>query len=131
MYDIWQFMKVRCESSLSFFFSFEDIFIHAHTTKHYYHWWGEIILGGWRVYSLLGFDSDGNFHPEWLQSPDRFLIPVRNTWLFAMKCRYTDLDYTLRWWMIGSGGMGLDSSELLCGQLFLRQQFRRETNGGI
>ncbi|KAF5349079.1 hypothetical protein D9756_009425 [Leucocoprinus leucothites] len=52
LYDVWQFMR------------------------HFYHWWGEIILGGWRVWSLLGVDSTGSFHPEWLQLPDRFLLPM-------------------------------------------------------
>ena len=83
-------------------FQLKDIHTHTHT-KHYYHWWGEIILGGWRVYSLVGFDSDGNFHPEWLQSPDRFLMPVRihtymraHIWL-CDEMPYTDfiLNYTL------------------------------------
>ncbi|KAF9442887.1 hypothetical protein P691DRAFT_680626, partial [Macrolepiota fuliginosa MF-IS2] len=44
--------------------------------SHYYHWWGEIILGGWRVYSRVGLDPDGTFHPERLQLPDRFLLPI-------------------------------------------------------
>ncbi|KAF9446636.1 hypothetical protein P691DRAFT_776725 [Macrolepiota fuliginosa MF-IS2] len=46
------------------------------TVKHYYHWWGEIILGGWHVYSRIGLDPDGTFHPERLRLSDRFLLPV-------------------------------------------------------
>ncbi|KXN82750.1 hypothetical protein AN958_02189 [Leucoagaricus sp. SymC.cos] len=44
--------------------------------NHYYHWWGEIILGGWRTYSLVGLDPKGTFHPERLRAPDRFLLPL-------------------------------------------------------
>ncbi|KAE9403549.1 hypothetical protein BT96DRAFT_990210 [Gymnopus androsaceus JB14] len=34
---------------------------------HYYHWWGELVLGFWRVYSMLG-ESD-------LAFPTRFMLP--------------------------------------------------------
>ncbi|KXN82749.1 hypothetical protein AN958_02188 [Leucoagaricus sp. SymC.cos] len=44
--------------------------------NHYYHWWGEVILGGWRTYSLIGLDADGTFHPERLRLPDRMLFPL-------------------------------------------------------
>ncbi|KAF7761931.1 hypothetical protein Agabi119p4_9923 [Agaricus bisporus var. burnettii] len=43
---------------------------------HYYHWWGEIILGGWLVYSRIGLDKSGAFHPELLEWPKRFLLPI-------------------------------------------------------
>lgn len=36
--------------------------------QHYYHWWGELVLGFWRVYSMLG-ESD-------LAFPTRFMLPV-------------------------------------------------------
>lgn len=89
MHDIWQFMKVSVNPH---HYLSSKIFTHTYThTKHYYHWWGEIILGGWRVYSLVGFDSDGTFHSEWLQSPDRFLIPVR---IFIWLCDSDKMPYT-------------------------------------
>ncbi|KIK62619.1 hypothetical protein GYMLUDRAFT_164784 [Collybiopsis luxurians FD-317 M1] len=47
---------------------------------HYYHWWGEIILGFWRVYSMLGQHVDGSFTS--LPFPNRFLLPfvAPGTW---------------------------------------------------
>ncbi|KAF9256407.1 hypothetical protein L218DRAFT_936707 [Marasmius fiardii PR-910] len=41
--------------------------------NHYYHWWGEIVLGLWRVYSQLGIRLDGSIAP--LPSPARFIAP--------------------------------------------------------
>ncbi|KAL0576132.1 hypothetical protein V5O48_005850 [Marasmius crinis-equi] len=40
---------------------------------HYYHWWGEIVLGLWRVYSKLGVREDGSMSP--LPFPKRFMVP--------------------------------------------------------
>ncbi|KAL0061758.1 hypothetical protein AAF712_011361 [Marasmius tenuissimus] len=40
---------------------------------HYYHWWGEIILGLWRVYSKLGVREGDTVTP--LPFPKRFLAP--------------------------------------------------------
>ncbi|KAF8996220.1 hypothetical protein BDQ17DRAFT_1226488, partial [Cyathus striatus] len=37
---------------------------------HYYHWWGEIILGFWRVFSSLRAESEVSLPP-----PERFIIP--------------------------------------------------------
>lgn len=49
--------------------------------QHYYHWFGEIILGLWRVYSMLGISSlNGTFAS--LPFPTRVLLPV---------CAYTRL----------------------------------------
>ncbi|KAF5392389.1 hypothetical protein D9757_001565 [Collybiopsis confluens] len=47
---------------------------------HYYHWWGEIMLGFWRVYSMLGVQIDGSFAS--LPFPKRFLLPfvVEDQW---------------------------------------------------
>ncbi|KIK70046.1 hypothetical protein GYMLUDRAFT_150961 [Collybiopsis luxurians FD-317 M1] len=47
---------------------------------HYYHWWGEIILGFWRVYSMLGWRLDDRFSS--LPFPKRFFLPfvTDNTW---------------------------------------------------
>ncbi|KAJ7152671.1 hypothetical protein C8R43DRAFT_923814 [Mycena crocata] len=41
--------------------------------KHFYHWFGEIILGAWRVYSHLLPDAD-NTHNS-LPFPRRFILP--------------------------------------------------------
>ncbi|KAI3615660.1 hypothetical protein WG66_011909 [Moniliophthora roreri] len=49
-----------------------DQFMH-----HYYHWWGEIILGLWRVYSKLGVREDGSLAP--LPFPARFMMPFVET----------------------------------------------------
>ncbi|KAF9458387.1 hypothetical protein BDZ94DRAFT_1173734 [Collybia nuda] len=40
--------------------------------SHFYHWWGEIILGAWRVYSSLNTLPGG---PSILPFPARFLLP--------------------------------------------------------
>ncbi|KAK1225030.1 hypothetical protein PQX77_012029 [Marasmius sp. AFHP31] len=40
---------------------------------HYYHWWGEIVLGLWRVYSKLGVREGDTVTP--LPFPKRFLAP--------------------------------------------------------
>ncbi|KAF9071833.1 hypothetical protein BDP27DRAFT_1321455 [Rhodocollybia butyracea] len=37
--------------------------------RHYYHWWGEVILGFWRVYSMIN-------EPGPLPFPSRFMLPV-------------------------------------------------------
>ncbi|KAF9256391.1 hypothetical protein L218DRAFT_217394 [Marasmius fiardii PR-910] len=42
-------------------------------TNHYYHWWGEIVLGIWRVYSKLRIREDGTLAP--LPAPTRFIAP--------------------------------------------------------
>ncbi|KAG7086793.1 hypothetical protein E1B28_002721 [Marasmius oreades] len=41
--------------------------------NHYYHWWGEIVLGLWRVYSKLGTGLNGTITP--LPFPARFIAP--------------------------------------------------------
>jgi len=41
---------------------------------HYYHWWGEIILGAMRVYSALSFLPEYKNTP--LPEPARFILPV-------------------------------------------------------
>ena len=46
------------------------------STKHFYHWWGEIILGTWRAYSGI-FRTKSPTPPL----PARFLLPVRLTTL--------------------------------------------------
>ncbi|KAJ7590491.1 hypothetical protein C8J56DRAFT_932994 [Mycena floridula] len=40
---------------------------------HFYHWWGEILLGFWRVYSKLSMQADGSIIA--LPFPERFLMP--------------------------------------------------------
>ncbi|KAJ7599181.1 hypothetical protein C8J56DRAFT_916015 [Mycena floridula] len=52
-----------------------DQFMH-----HFYHWWGEILLGFWRVYSKLSMEEDGSIVA--LPFPERFLMPFvsRGTW---------------------------------------------------
>ncbi|KAF8628045.1 hypothetical protein AX17_006049 [Amanita inopinata Kibby_2008] len=45
---------------------------------HFYHWWGEIILGAWRVYSTVNHNTSvsNSFPPTWSQTePMRFLLP--------------------------------------------------------
>ncbi|KAF9071795.1 hypothetical protein BDP27DRAFT_1446016 [Rhodocollybia butyracea] len=37
--------------------------------RHYYHWWGEIVLGFWRVYSMIN-------EPGPLPFPSRFMLPL-------------------------------------------------------
>ncbi|KAF9071796.1 hypothetical protein BDP27DRAFT_1446017 [Rhodocollybia butyracea] len=37
--------------------------------RHYYHWWGEVVLGFWRVYSMIN-------EPGPLPFPSRFLLPL-------------------------------------------------------
>ncbi|KAF8996225.1 hypothetical protein BDQ17DRAFT_1392068 [Cyathus striatus] len=49
------------------------IYDHWQFMNHFYHWWGEIILGAWRVYSKLA--GTGN-EPTQLPFPTRFLLPV-------------------------------------------------------
>jgi len=79
MHDIWQFMKVSVNPH---HYLSSKIFTHTYThTKHYYHWWGEIILGGWRVYSLVGFDSDGTFHSEVVTITGSLSHPRKNIYL--------------------------------------------------
>ncbi|KAF9256393.1 hypothetical protein L218DRAFT_881821, partial [Marasmius fiardii PR-910] len=41
--------------------------------NHYYHWWGEVVLGLWRVYSHLGMHMDGS--AALLPPPARFVAP--------------------------------------------------------
>jgi len=41
---------------------------------HYYHWWGEILLGAMRVYSALLFLPEYTSTP--LPKPARFILPV-------------------------------------------------------
>ncbi|KAF8997469.1 hypothetical protein BDQ17DRAFT_1283867 [Cyathus striatus] len=49
------------------------IYDHSQFMNHFYHWWGEIILGAWRVYSkLAGTENE----PACLPFPTRFLIPM-------------------------------------------------------
>ncbi|TFK25332.1 hypothetical protein FA15DRAFT_668559 [Coprinopsis marcescibilis] len=50
---------------------------------HFYHWWGEIIIGMWRVYSTLAYgsfdetDADGApLSVDSLPFPSRFLLPA-------------------------------------------------------
>ncbi|KAJ7129079.1 hypothetical protein C8R46DRAFT_1363306 [Mycena filopes] len=45
----------------------------AQFMKHYYHWFGEIILGFWRVYSHISLDPDRA--PTALPFPRRFILP--------------------------------------------------------
>lgn len=49
-----------------------DQFLH-----HYYHWWGEIVLGFWRIYSKLSHPADTS-----LPFPARFILPFvsKGTW---------------------------------------------------
>ncbi|KAF8641810.1 hypothetical protein AX16_009791 [Volvariella volvacea WC 439] len=44
--------------------------------RHFYHWWGEIMLGLWRVYASL-FDATNRFNgsAKYPPAPARFLIP--------------------------------------------------------
>ncbi|KAH6908790.1 hypothetical protein BKA70DRAFT_252565 [Coprinopsis sp. MPI-PUGE-AT-0042] len=42
--------------------------------NHFYHWWGETVIGAWRVYSSLGLKSPGAMTSLPLIS--RFLLPV-------------------------------------------------------
>ncbi|KAJ7362225.1 hypothetical protein DFH08DRAFT_766748 [Mycena albidolilacea] len=46
-------------------------------TKHFYHWFGEIILGAWRVYSHLLVSKLGSqtSPPRFLPFPRRFILP--------------------------------------------------------
>ncbi len=67
VYDVDQFMHV----GLFCIFQSADI----RFNKHYYHWWGEIILGFWRVYSKLSAGEDGSISS--LPFPARFILPVR------------------------------------------------------
>lgn len=53
---------------LSFFFFFFP--------QHFYHYWGEVILGAWRVYSTLAFSKDTT-RLDRLPFPSRFVLPVR------------------------------------------------------
>ncbi|TFK41786.1 hypothetical protein BDQ12DRAFT_663800 [Crucibulum laeve] len=48
--------------------------------NHFYHWWGEIILGAWRTYSRLSMREDGKTGV--LPLPSRFILPAvdRGTW---------------------------------------------------
>ncbi|EDR06835.1 uncharacterized protein LACBIDRAFT_299738 [Laccaria bicolor S238N-H82] len=52
-----------------------SVIVHDHWQfmKHYYHWWGEIILGFWRVYSHL---AEGGGRVEDLPFPARFILTV-------------------------------------------------------
>ncbi|TFK25334.1 hypothetical protein FA15DRAFT_590707 [Coprinopsis marcescibilis] len=46
---------------------------------HFYHWWGEIMIGMWRVYSTLAYGTtNGNSPPsvDPLPFPSRFLMPA-------------------------------------------------------
>ncbi|KAJ7773830.1 hypothetical protein B0H16DRAFT_1303994 [Mycena metata] len=45
----------------------------AEFVKHFYHWFGEIILGLWRVYSHISLDP--HRAPTALPSPRRFILP--------------------------------------------------------
>ncbi|KAF6746026.1 hypothetical protein DFP72DRAFT_924003 [Ephemerocybe angulata] len=42
---------------------------------HFYHFWGEVIIGAWRVYSALGFSKDNNGSLDRLSFPDRWIMP--------------------------------------------------------
>lgn len=73
-YDTRQYMAVSANLT---FKALADMFI----SKHYYHWWGEILLGAMRVYSSLALLPSSVYPtpPEsapYLPDPDRFILPV-------------------------------------------------------
>lgn len=68
VYDTEQFMRV-CHFVI--FYSFVLTFLL--TQQHLYHWWGEIVLGSWRVYSAI-FPTTSSPPPL----PARFILPVRD-----------------------------------------------------
>jgi len=55
---------------------------------HYYHWWGEILLGAMRVYSGLSFLPEYKDTP--LPEPARFILPVSVSIQFLVS--FSELD---------------------------------------
>jgi len=70
VYDTEQFMHVRrfCLIVLGALSNFLS-------QQHFYHWWGEIVLGSWRVYSSI-FPTTSP--PPLPPFPARFILPVRH-----------------------------------------------------
>ncbi|TFK32748.1 hypothetical protein BDQ12DRAFT_771399 [Crucibulum laeve] len=52
------------------------VYDHPQFMTHFYHWWGEVILGAWRVYSKLSIELDSGIKA--LPFPSRFILPVVN-----------------------------------------------------
>jgi hypothetical protein len=68
VYDTKQFMPVRCfERDLTII----QLTIPFLPKQHFYHWWGEIVLGSWRVYTAI-FATMSPPPPF----PARFILPV-------------------------------------------------------
>lgn len=44
--------------------------------QHYYHFWGEVVLGAWRVYSTLALSKETTALDR-LPFPSRLIVPVR------------------------------------------------------
>lgn len=63
-HSLWLYVKFK---SIEVFPSL----LNQHFYQHFYHWWGEIILGSWRIYSKLVY---GRKFP--LPFPARFILPV-------------------------------------------------------
>ncbi|KAF8193270.1 hypothetical protein K438DRAFT_1829391 [Mycena galopus ATCC 62051] len=51
------------------------VYDHSQFMKHFYHWFGEIILGAWRVYSHIALSVTGSQTSPPLAFPRRFILP--------------------------------------------------------
>lgn len=124
IYDVWQFMKVNSESS--------QALVDIHTRK------ALLPLVGWN--HLRGLESLftrgiwfwRKFPPGVVTITGSLSHSRKNTQLSSsVKPYWPYFELYFSWWMMESGGTNLESLDLSCGRLFLRQRLRRETNGGI